>query len=299
MTKGALYHHFSGKQALFEAVFEQVETDASKTINKALKGKRDPWEKAQAGLRAFLGVVQEPRYRRIVIQEGPAVLGYERYREQEERSTFATVLDIVRSVLGAGSWELDEAMLQTFARIFFGAMSSAGESVATAEDPDEAADRVESAIGFIIAGFRSLADAGVGLPDTLVADDDQCRTPLLPDGDAAAVLRHQLDPGVPRRARSGHRPWSTASSAASSDSLVQVRAHQPAVVEDQRLALARELRLRHRVAGRVAVAGVADLDPQHQHGVGRELVTGAGVGVLVDVGAASGTSSSWCARPRS
>lgn len=161
VTKGALYHHFSGKQALFEAVFERVENDASKLIAKALKGKKDPWEKAQAGLRAFLEVVQEPRYRRVVIQEGPAVLGYERFREQEERSTFATVLDIVRAVLGAGSWNLDEGMLQTFARIFFGAMSSAGESVATAEDPEEAAARVEVAIGFIIAGFQSMADAGV------------------------------------------------------------------------------------------------------------------------------------------
>src|SRR3954469_1362108 len=172
VTKGALYHHFSGKQALFEAVFERVEADASRTINKSLKGRRDPWDKARAGLRTFLSVVQEPRYRRIVIQEGPAVLGYERYREQEERSTFATVVDIVRSVLGAGAWELDEAMLQTFARIFFGAMSSAGESVASADDPEAAAERVEAAIGFIIAGFRSLADSGVGLPDTLVADDE-------------------------------------------------------------------------------------------------------------------------------
>jgi AcrR family transcriptional regulator len=163
VTKGALYHHFSGKQALFEAVFERVESDASKTINQALRGKKDPWEKAQAGLRAFLSVVQEPRYRRIVIQEGPAVLGYERFREQEERSTFATVIDIVRSVLSAGTWVLDEAMLQTFARIFFGAMSSAGESVATADDPIDAAARVETAIGFIIAGFQSLAAAGVPL----------------------------------------------------------------------------------------------------------------------------------------
>ena len=115
-------------------------------INKALKGKRDPWEKAQAGLRAFLEVVREARYRRIVIQEGPAVLGYERFREQEERSTFATVLDIVRSVLDAGAWELDEEMVQTFARIFFGAMSSAGESVATSDDPEDAADRVEACL---------------------------------------------------------------------------------------------------------------------------------------------------------
>jgi AcrR family transcriptional regulator len=163
VTKGALYHHFSGKQALFEAVFERVESDSSRAIQKALRGKKDPWEKAQAGLRAFLGVVQEPRYRRIVIQEGPSVLGYERFREQEERSTFATVVDIVRSVLSAGTWELGEDMVQTFARIFFGAMSSAGESVATAEDPIESAARVETAIGFILAGFQSLADAGVEL----------------------------------------------------------------------------------------------------------------------------------------
>lgn len=163
VTKGALYHHFSGKQALFEAVFERVESDASRAIQKALKGHRDPWEKAQAGLRAFLEVVQEARYRRIVIQEGPSVLGYERYREQEERSTFANVLEIVRSVLHAGQWELDEALTQTFARIFFGAMSSAGESVSSAQDPIEAATNVETAIGFILAGFRALADSGAQL----------------------------------------------------------------------------------------------------------------------------------------
>ena len=164
VTKGALYHHFSGKQALFEAVFERVESDSSRTIQKALRGKKDPWEKAQAGLRAFLAVVQEPRYRRIVIQEGPSVLGYERFREQEERSTYATVVDIVRSVLSAGTWEIGEDMVQTFARIFFGAMSSAGESVATADDPIAAAARVETAIGFMLAGFQSLADAGIELP---------------------------------------------------------------------------------------------------------------------------------------
>src|SRR3954453_14354072 len=57
VTKGALYHHFSGKQALFEAVFERVETEASRAIQKALRGHRDPWEKALPGLRAFLEVV--------------------------------------------------------------------------------------------------------------------------------------------------------------------------------------------------------------------------------------------------
>jgi AcrR family transcriptional regulator len=170
MTKGALYHHFSGKQALFEAVFERVEVQAARAIQNSLQGHRDPWQKAQAGLRSFLTVVQEPRYRRIVVQDGPSVLGYERYREQEERSTFANVLEIVRSVLDAGRWQLDEDLQQTFARIFFGAMSSAGESVSGAEDPLAAAADVETAIGFILAGFQALAEKGVELPSGEVVE---------------------------------------------------------------------------------------------------------------------------------
>lgn len=166
VTKGALYHHFTGKQALFEAVFEEIEAQASRHINAATRGEDDPWAKASRGLEAFLEVVQWPEYRRVVIQDGPAVLGYERFREQEGRTTFANVLDIVDSVLGAGEWELDEEMTETFTRIFFGAMSAAGESVARNEDPQAAGARVETAISFILAGLRSLVEQGVELPRT-------------------------------------------------------------------------------------------------------------------------------------
>jgi AcrR family transcriptional regulator len=172
VTKGALYHHWSGKQALFEAVFERVEVDAATRIHRSLKGHRDPWDKARTGLRAFLEVVREPTYRRIVVQEGPSVLGYERFREQEERSTFASVLEIVRSVLGSGDWARDEELQLTFARIFFGAMSSAGESVSTAEDPDLASERVETAIGLILAGLQGLAESGAALPGSGTPEPD-------------------------------------------------------------------------------------------------------------------------------
>jgi AcrR family transcriptional regulator len=165
VTKGALYHHYSGKQALFEAVFEKVESAGAQQIQAALQGHRDPWEKANAGLRAFLEVVRQPSYSRIVVQDGPSVLGHERYREQEERSTFAYVLDIVRAVLGAGDGEVDEGLEHTFARIFFGAMSSAGTTVSTSEDADTEADRVELAIGFILSGLRSLSEQGTQLLD--------------------------------------------------------------------------------------------------------------------------------------
>jgi AcrR family transcriptional regulator len=163
VTKGALYHHFSGKQALYEAVFERVETESARRIQQLTKGIKDPWEKARTGLRGFLDIVRDPIYRRIVIQDGPAVLGYERYREQEERSAFGVVEEIVRTVLAASGAEADDEMISTFARIFFGALSSAGESVAAAADPEAATLRVEAALSFILAGIQSLADQGVAI----------------------------------------------------------------------------------------------------------------------------------------
>ena len=162
VTKGALYHHFSGKQALFEAVFEKVEADASKSISKAIRTTKDPWEKAVVGLRQFLDIVQEPAYSRVVIQEGPVVLGYERYREQEERSTFGIVREIVSSVLD--SYDLEPSMVETFSRVFFGAMSAAGAAVSSAEDTKRASVEVEAAIAFILAGLRRQAESGGQLP---------------------------------------------------------------------------------------------------------------------------------------
>jgi len=161
VTKGALYHHFSGKQALFEAVFEKVEAESTRAIRKAVRDNRDPWEKAMSGLRAFLDIVQEPGYRRVVIQEGPAILGYERFREQEERSTYGIVQEIVSSVLE--SYDLEPSMVETFSRIFFGAMSAAGAAVSSAEDTERASAEVEAAIAFILAGLRQLAESGVTL----------------------------------------------------------------------------------------------------------------------------------------
>lgn len=166
VTKGALYHHFSGKQAVFEAVFDRVEERAATAVRDASAGHADPWERAQSGLRAFLEVVQQPGYRRVVVQDGPSVLGHERFREREELSTYAHVLDIVRAVLDTGEGLPDEAMLDTFARIFFGALSAAGGAVATSSDPATSAARVETAIGHILAGLQLLQQQGVEPPGT-------------------------------------------------------------------------------------------------------------------------------------
>ncbi len=162
VTKGALYHHFTGKQELFEAAFVTVEEDASDRIRRAIRGTRDPWEKALAGLREFLAVTRTEEYRRLVIQEGPAVLGYERYREQEERSTLGLVQEIVGSLLS--SWSLPTSTIDAFSRLFFGAMNATGAAVSAAVDPDQASEDAEGAIVLVLAGIRSLVESGADLP---------------------------------------------------------------------------------------------------------------------------------------
>jgi AcrR family transcriptional regulator len=165
VTKGALYHHFSGKQAVFEAVFQKIESDASTRVRRSLKGARDPWDKALTGLRAFLEIVQDTGYQRVVIQEGPAVLGYERFREREERSSFGLVQELVKAVLEESSFNLSTEMLDTFSTIFFGAMTAAGETVSAASDPKAAVAQVEAAFAILLAGVRALAESGVALDE--------------------------------------------------------------------------------------------------------------------------------------
>src|SRR5215813_8370072 len=53
LTKGALYHHFSGKQDLFRAVFEEVEAEMIAAVLRA-GAEPDQWRRLLAGIRAFL-----------------------------------------------------------------------------------------------------------------------------------------------------------------------------------------------------------------------------------------------------
>src|SRR5688500_575137 len=68
VARGALYHHFSGKEALFRAVYEAVETDViNRVLAAAASNASSPWDAVRAGLGAFLDACSEPAFRRIVI----------------------------------------------------------------------------------------------------------------------------------------------------------------------------------------------------------------------------------------
>src|SRR5579884_1887365 len=85
VTKGAVYHHFANKKALFEAVADQAEEDACAAIIAAAAGAPDAWAGAVAGLDCFLERCLDPVYQRLCFQEGPAVMGFDSWWAHGEK----------------------------------------------------------------------------------------------------------------------------------------------------------------------------------------------------------------------
>jgi AcrR family transcriptional regulator len=152
VTKGALYHHFSGKQALFEAAFDQVETAAMARLAGVVAGDGPAWERAMAAVHAYVGVCLEPAYQRIVIHEAPVVMGWERWREAEEHFSYGLVRATVEALVAAE--EIEPLPVEVTARILFGALSAGAEAIAGSSDPKKTAAEVTRTITAVMTGMR-------------------------------------------------------------------------------------------------------------------------------------------------
>jgi AcrR family transcriptional regulator len=91
VTKGALYHHFAGKRELFEAVFEEEERRLSEIGVRAFERQHGEASGFYEACRAFLEASLDPAVQRISLLDGPAVLGWERVREIEDRHSMANL----------------------------------------------------------------------------------------------------------------------------------------------------------------------------------------------------------------
>src|SRR5205085_11510751 len=81
VTRGALYHHFTDKADLFRAVYESLERRLIARVEEAVEGVTDPVTVLHRGAAAFLDACLDPAVQRIVLLEGPTVLGWETWRE--------------------------------------------------------------------------------------------------------------------------------------------------------------------------------------------------------------------------
>jgi AcrR family transcriptional regulator len=152
VTKGALYHHFSGKQALFEAAFDSIENGFVQRLGEIVGAPGDPWDTAIAGLRAYVRVCLEPSYQRIVVHEAPVVMGWERWREAEEHFSYGLLRTTIGVLVESG--ELEQLPVETMTRLLFGALSAGASTIAAASDPRKASAEVERTIVRVVEGLR-------------------------------------------------------------------------------------------------------------------------------------------------
>lgn len=155
VTKGALYHHFSGKQALFEAAFDVVEQAAVARLAEVVHGDGSAWERAVRGVEVYIRSCLEPSYQRIVVHEGPVVMGWERWRETEDRFSYGLVKSTIEALIEAG--EMAELPIEVTARVLFGALSAGATMIAGSADPRKVGADVSRTIVAVMEGMRRQA----------------------------------------------------------------------------------------------------------------------------------------------
>jgi AcrR family transcriptional regulator len=151
VTKGALYHHFSDKEALFKTVFEQVEREVS---DKAVAefNQPDSWAALVVGCRLWVEAHLDAHVRQIVLIDARGVLGWEAVRAIETRFSAVAVRGALRKAMHAGV--IERRPLRPLALMVTGALSEACLYVSDAEDADAARDEVAALVADLLSGIR-------------------------------------------------------------------------------------------------------------------------------------------------
>ena len=162
VTKGALYHHFRDKPALFEAVLAEMVRALGKAAQHLSKqrvaragGRRRGFERFEAALGSFLDELCEPQTYRILLVDGPVVLGRERF----DQVWLENSLVGVRRVLGAydGGPGLPEDLVEPVSRLLLGGLQEAVLTIGHAEDVAEARRGFERALLWVLAALHEKA----------------------------------------------------------------------------------------------------------------------------------------------
>jgi AcrR family transcriptional regulator len=140
LTRGALYHQFADKADLFAAVLEAVEVDLTARLIEvvdavAARGGQS-LDLLIAGADAWLDASAEPEVRRIALVDGPAVLGWERWREVGMRHGHGLVTALLTELIEAGG--IPAPPVEPLSNVLVGALDEAALYVALADDPTQA-----------------------------------------------------------------------------------------------------------------------------------------------------------------
>jgi AcrR family transcriptional regulator len=156
VTRGALYHHFSDKEELFRAVFEATEAQMLERVLGVAADVPTTMAELHVAIDAFLEACLDPTLRRIILQEGPAVLGWTTWHEIDSQYAFGAVSAGLQAAMDSG--ELERQPVEPLAHLVVGSIMQAGMVVARADDQKAESAAIGRALHRMLDGLRPAAD---------------------------------------------------------------------------------------------------------------------------------------------
>lgn len=152
VTKGAVYHHFANKQALFRAVLELVDEQTMAAIATTTRSASSPWEATLAGLNAYLDRCLDPDYQQICFRDGPTALGFVQWWEHGE----AHVEGVLEAVLAAlrADRSIVTADVNALGTALYGALVAAALAITRAEDKQAVRAAMGRTLFELLEGLR-------------------------------------------------------------------------------------------------------------------------------------------------
>jgi AcrR family transcriptional regulator len=155
VTRGALYHQFADKTALFDAVLEAVEADIASRLSDeaAAAGISDPVQALRHAVRTWLDICVEPEIHRIALIDGPSVLGWAHWREVCQRHVFGLVQTLLTRGIELG--QIRAQPVKPLAHVLMGAGDEAALYVAEAADRPRARTEMIEVFDQLISGVQN------------------------------------------------------------------------------------------------------------------------------------------------
>jgi AcrR family transcriptional regulator len=157
VTRGALYHHFADKEALFRAVFEEIEAEVMARAAEAATtvAPDDPLGQLRAGSLAYLDVALDPAVQRICLLDAPSVLSPAVRQEVVDAYAAGLVREVLRAAMATGG--LTPQPLEPLTHLLLAALHEAALYVARADDQATARQEVGATVAHLLDGLRSAA----------------------------------------------------------------------------------------------------------------------------------------------
>jgi AcrR family transcriptional regulator len=161
VSRGSLYHHFSSKQEIFYAVFEDLERELVETFEREFTEtfkpgssvNQDSWEVLCWVARQYIArVAEDQELRQITIIDAPAVLSWEQWREHEHRLAIADMGSLVEEAVQGGI--LPPVSPTAIVHLILGALEEGVQYVANAKDREAKLKETQTAITLLLESLR-------------------------------------------------------------------------------------------------------------------------------------------------